>query len=168
MISNAAQDEIPKSGWTLAAIKQAGLVLEGHCQNESCRRFYAFNLDGLIACAGPDYLPPETLPGITCAICGGALRARLAMLPPDDRADGMAHSPDLAERIRLFEVQADSAISAMYDATDPTTAAAHYSNAKEALHTAIGLATTSEDDALPQRLRARLAHIKAVFRSQFL
>ena len=121
----------------------------------------------MIAKAGSDYPLRETLPGITCAACGGALRVKLAMVPPDARAGSIAQSSDAAARIRFFEVHAEAAYSRMYEATDPTTAAAHYSNAKEALHTAIGLAAPSDDDALIQRLWARLAHIKAVFRSQF-
>lgn len=168
MTSDDPRAQSPASNWTLAAIKRADLALEGHCQGKDCRRFYTFNLDGLIASAGPDYLLPEILPAITCAVCGGALRAKLAMVPPDDRAVSMAGSSDVAKRIRFFEVQAEDAYSNMYEATDPTTAAAHYSNAKEALHTAIGLAMTGGDDALTLRLRARLAHIKAVFRSQLI
>ena len=116
---------------------------------------------------GPGYPLPEILPGIACAACGGALLAKLAMVSPDNRADGMAQSSDATERIRFLEVEAEVAYANMYEATDPTTVAAHYSNAKEALHTAIGMAMTGDDDALTKRLQARLAHIKAVLRSQF-
>ena len=52
MTSDRPQAQSQKSGWTLGAIKQAGLVLEGHCQGEGCRRFFNFNLDELIARAG--------------------------------------------------------------------------------------------------------------------
>jgi hypothetical protein len=44
---------------------------------------------------------------------------------------------------------------------------ARYSAAKEALHDAIGLARRLRQDAQAALLKARLAHIKAVFRSQF-
>ena len=163
MTSDSPQAQSPKSGWTLSAIKQAGLMLEGHCQGESCRRFFTFNLDELLARAGPGYLLPEILPGITCEACGGALMAKLAMVSPDNRADGMAQSSDATERIRFLEVEAEDAYANMYEATDPTTVAAHYSNAKEALHTAIGMAMTGDDDALTMRLRARWPTSKRYF-----
>jgi hypothetical protein len=63
--------------------------------------------------------------------------------------------------------QAEAAYSAMYDALDPSTATARYSDAKECLHTAIGLARTLGETKLATQLAERLAHIKAVFRSQF-
>ena len=55
----------------------------------------------------------------------------------------------------------------MYDATSRSDVAAHYSDAKEALCTAIGLAEELRDEDSILRLGARLAEIKAVFRSQF-
>jgi hypothetical protein len=55
----------------------------------------------------------------------------------------------------------------MYDAPDPSSATARYSDAKECLHTAIGLARTLGETELATQLAERLAHIKAVFRSQF-
>ena len=71
-----------------------------------------------------------------------------------------------AERLAWLEAQAEAAYDRMYDARPGTDAAARYSDAKEALHDAIGLARRlgRNDDA--ERLAARLEHIKAVFRSQ--
>jgi hypothetical protein len=66
-----------------------------------------------------------------------------------------------------FEAQAEAAYDKMYDATGSTDAAARYSDAKEALRDAIGLAQRLGQGAVVTRLEARLAHIKAVFRSQF-
>ncbi len=70
------------------------------------------------------------------------------------------------ERLDDFEAQAELAYAKMYDSTNPTAAAARYSDAKEALHDAIGLARRLGKADLASRLDARLAHIKAVFRSQ--
>ena len=55
----------------------------------------------------------------------------------------------------------------MYDATSASDAAARYSDAKEALYTAIALAKELQQNEIAERLEARLTHIKAVFRSQF-
>src|SRR5438045_823265 len=80
--------------WTLGAIKQRDLVLEGYCQSDGCGNFYVFNVDRLIASAGADYLVPEILPGITCSACGGALKAKLAMMRHDDEGTGSDASND--------------------------------------------------------------------------
>jgi hypothetical protein len=71
------------------------------------------------------------------------------------------------ERMVFFEQQAEDALSRMYDAHSPSDATARYSDAKEALYSAIGIARQLADEESTQRLEARLAHIKAVFRSQF-
>jgi hypothetical protein len=71
------------------------------------------------------------------------------------------------ERLAWFEQQAEAAYAQMYDAGSPSAAAACYSDAKEALYSAIGLARQLADEDSARRLEARLAHIKAVFRSQF-
>ena len=55
----------------------------------------------------------------------------------------------------------------MYDATSPSEATARYSDAKEALYSAIERARALGDGPRVDRLEARLAEIKAVFRSQF-
>jgi hypothetical protein len=71
------------------------------------------------------------------------------------------------QRLAWLEGQAEAAYDKMYDATNGTEAAARYSDAKEALSDAIGLAHRLGHAAVVARLEARLAHIKAVFRSQF-
>jgi hypothetical protein len=71
------------------------------------------------------------------------------------------------ERMALFEQQAEDAYSRMYDATSSSDATARYSDAKEALYSAIGIARQLSDEDSAKRLEARLAAIKAVFRSQF-
>jgi hypothetical protein len=72
-----------------------------------------------------------------------------------------------ADRLQNLEAQAEAAYTKMYDARDATEAAARYSDAKEALCDAIGLARGLGKADMAARLEARLAHIKAVFRSQF-
>jgi hypothetical protein len=71
------------------------------------------------------------------------------------------------EHLAWLEAQAEAAYDKMYDARHSRDAATLYSDAKEYLYDAIGLARqlAKSDDAA--RLEARLAHIKAVFRSQF-
>jgi hypothetical protein len=71
------------------------------------------------------------------------------------------------QRLAWFEAQAEAAYDKMYDASHSTDAAARYSDAKEALHDAIALAHRLGQGATAARLEARLAQIKAVFRSQF-
>lgn len=70
-------------------------------------------------------------------------------------------------RLRLLEEAAEKAYSDMYEARSPTVAAALYSDAKECLHDAIALARSLGRHGEAERLGKRLAHIKAVFRSQF-
>ena len=72
-----------------------------------------------------------------------------------------------AQRLAWLEAQAEQAYDKMYDATHSTDAAARYSDAKEALHDAIGLARRLQREDEVTRLEARLAQVKAVFRSQF-
>ncbi len=72
-----------------------------------------------------------------------------------------------AERLRWHEAQAEEAYGKMYDAMSSTEAAARYSDAKEALYTAIGIAERLGLAETKTRLEARLDHIKSVFRSQF-
>ena len=71
------------------------------------------------------------------------------------------------ERLDNLEAQAEAAYDKMYDAGDPSGAAVCYSDAKEALYDAIGLARKLGKTDVAARLEQRLAHIKAVFRSQF-
>jgi hypothetical protein len=71
------------------------------------------------------------------------------------------------QRLAWLEAQAEAAYDKMYDATHGSDATARYSDAKEAMRDAIGLARRLGQGALATRLEARLTHIKAVFRSQF-
>ena len=84
---------------------------------------------------------------------------------PTDDDPGASMSDE--QRLAWFEAQAEAAYDKMYDVASSTEAAARYSDAKEALHDAIGLARRLGRDAVASRLEARLDHIKAVFRSQF-
>jgi hypothetical protein len=69
--------------------------------------------------------------------------------------------------LRQLEEFAEAAYDKMYDAGSPSGATALYSDAKEALADAIGLARRLGLAEDVTRLEERLAHIKAVFRSQF-
>jgi hypothetical protein len=71
------------------------------------------------------------------------------------------------DRIAFYERQAEEAYGRMYDATSASDVTARYSDAKEALHSAIALAQGLGRPETAKRLEARLAEIKAVFRSQF-
>ena len=71
------------TSWTLAVIKARNMALEGYCETRGCGRFYVFSVDGLIEGFGGDWLVPETLP-IPCPECGGRLKFKLAMMPPDE------------------------------------------------------------------------------------
>ena len=74
-----------RTTWTLGAIKERNLALEGYCVTKGCGHFYAFNVENLIASAGEDYLVPEIVPGMVCTACGGELEFKLAMVPPEDK-----------------------------------------------------------------------------------
>ncbi|HLL27490.1 MAG TPA: hypothetical protein VKT73_07545 [Xanthobacteraceae bacterium] len=69
--------------------------------------------------------------------------------------------------LRQLEEFAEAAYDRMYDAGSPSGATALYSDVKEALADAIGLARRLGLAVDVKRLEERLAHIKAVFRSQF-
>ncbi len=71
------------------------------------------------------------------------------------------------QRLAWLEAQAEQAYDQMYDATHGSDAAARYSDAKESMRDAIALARRLGQGQVTTRLEARLAHIKAVFRSQF-
>jgi Tfp pilus assembly protein PilF len=73
-----------------------------------------------------------------------------------------------AGRLQDLEAQAEAAYTSMYDARAAADAAARYSDAKEALYDAIRLARRLGKVDVAARLEQRLAHIKAVFRSQFI
>jgi hypothetical protein len=69
--------------------------------------------------------------------------------------------------LALLELHAEVAYDRMYEAHDPTTAAAGYSDVKEFLADAIGLARRRGYAEVVERLQARIDHIKGVYRAQF-
>ena len=71
---------------------------------------------------------------------------------------------DPHERLRELERLGEAYYDAMYDARNPT---ADYASAKDAFRDAIALALEFGETTTAERLQSRLAHIKAVFRSQF-
>lgn len=73
------------SDWTLGAVQARGMQLEASCKNESCRRFYVFELDRLIEIVGADY-PISDIPQMTCENCSGPLKIELAMGHHEDSA----------------------------------------------------------------------------------
>jgi hypothetical protein len=77
-------DASRQTTWTLGAIKERNLALEGYCVTKGCGLFCGFNVDQLIASAGTDYVVPKCAPGIVCKKCGGALEFKLGMMPPSE------------------------------------------------------------------------------------
>jgi uncharacterized SAM-dependent methyltransferase len=75
------------TGWTFGSVKARNMALEAYCQNDSCRRFYVFDLNQLIASTGEDYLVSD-IPHLSCEACGGPMEIKLALVPPpqDDEA----------------------------------------------------------------------------------
>jgi hypothetical protein len=71
------------------------------------------------------------------------------------------------QHLAWLEALAEKTYDQMYDCTRSHDATALYSDTKEALYDAIGLARRLGQEATATRLEARLANIKAVFRSQF-
>jgi hypothetical protein len=83
--------------------------------------------------------------------------------------ESVSGPPDDAEaRLRWLEQRAELAYEAMYDAPAGSGSAAYYSDAKEFLYDAIALANRLGQVETAERLSRRLAHIKAVYRSQFI
>ena len=70
-------------------------------------------------------------------------------------------------RLRWLEAQAEQAYSDMYQARVGSNLAARFSDAKEFLHDAIGLAHRLGQAEEAERLSQRLTEIKTVFRRQF-
>jgi len=71
------------------------------------------------------------------------------------------------ERLRWLEDQAERSYSAMYEARSGSELAARYSDVKEFLHDAIGLARRLGRVEEAERLSRRLNEVKTVFRRQF-
>jgi len=72
---------------------------------------------------------------------------------------------DPRERLRHLERLGEKYYDAMYDSRYPS---GEYANAKDAFRDAIVLARELGDTEAEKRLEARLMHIKAVYRSQFI
>jgi hypothetical protein len=71
-------------------------------------------------------------------------------------------------RLETLKKFAEQAYDDMYEkAHSPSAATGYYSDAKEALYTAISIANELGLAEEAARLDARLEHIKGVFRSQF-
>lgn len=71
--------------WTLGLVKARGMALEAYCPNQSCRRFYAFDLDLLVKEASADFRIAD-IPPLSCDHCGAPLDIRLAMSGPEQES----------------------------------------------------------------------------------
>ena len=71
------------------------------------------------------------------------------------------------EQLEHLKAMGEKAYDDMYEAHSPSDANASYSDAKECFCDATGLANQLELKEEADALHRRLAHIKAVFRSQF-
>lgn len=71
------------------------------------------------------------------------------------------------EQIARLKAMGEKAYDDMYEAHSSSGATAFYSDAKECYYDAIGVANRLGLKEEAEALHARLAHIKAVFRSQF-
>jgi hypothetical protein len=80
----------------------------------------------------------------------------------------MAPPEGTQARLAWLEAQAEEAYDALYDARPGSAAAGLYNEVKEFLADAIALARRLGLDTEAARLSRRLAHIKAVFRGQFI
>jgi hypothetical protein len=110
----------------------------------------------------------------TCCVCGTRSETGIRLELVDDNVEccGPQHYLDwwtdyLSRRLEYFKQLGEKAYSDMYDVISPSAATASYSDAKEAFYSAISTARDLELAGEQQRLQERLAHIKAVFRSQF-
>jgi hypothetical protein len=110
----------------------------------------------------------------TCCMCDGTSEAGVRLELAEDTVEccGPQHYLDwwtdyLCRRLDYFKLLGERAYSDMYDVISPSAATAYYSDAKEAFYSAISTARDLELRAEQHALEQRLAHIKAVFRSQF-
>jgi hypothetical protein len=71
------------------------------------------------------------------------------------------------KQLEHLKAMGEKAYDDMYEASSSSAATACYSDAKECYYDAIGLANRLGLKEEAEALHARLAHIKAVFRSQF-
>jgi len=84
--------------------------------------------------------------------------------------NGMEGETDREVQLRQLEhlkAMGEKAYDDLYEAHTSSDATACYSDAKESFYEAIGLARRLGLDVEAEALSQRLAHIKAVFRSQF-
>jgi hypothetical protein len=120
-----------------------------------------------------DLAVPRVAPA-TCDMCGAQSETGIQLELSDGQVEccGPQHYLDwwidyLRRRLAFFKLLGERAYSDMYDVIRPTTAAAYYSDAKEAFYSAISTVRDLELTAEQQAIEERLAHIKVVFRSQF-
>jgi hypothetical protein len=118
---------------------------------------------------------PRVAPA-TCCLCAERSETGIHLQLPDGHVDVECCSPQhyldwwtdyLLRRLAYFKLLGERAYSDMYDVVLSSTAAAYYSDAKEAFYSAISTARDLELTQEQHALEERLAHIKAVFRSQF-
>jgi len=109
-----------------------------------------------------------------CCICGARREAgiRLDLHEGTVECCSPAHylawwTDYLRRRLEYFKVLGERAYSDMYDVISPSAATGYYNDAKEAFNSAISTARDLELSIEKHALEERLAHIKAVFRSQF-
>jgi hypothetical protein len=110
----------------------------------------------------------------TCNMCGERTETGIQLQLPDGYVEccGPQHYLDwwtdyLLRRLAYFKLLGERAYSDMYDVVLFSSATAYYSDAKEAFYSAISTARDLELTQEQQAIEERLAHIKAVFRSQF-
>ena len=109
-----------------------------------------------------------------CCVCGAQSSMGILLQLPDAEVGccGPEHylawwSDYLYRRLVYFKTLGERAYTDMHDVVSFSTAAAYYSDAKEAFYSAISTARDLELGEEQRALEERLAHIKAVFRSQF-
>ena len=74
---------------------------------------------------------------------------------------------DDANLLRHLKERAEAAYDAMYEAHSFRDASSCYTDAKDYFREAVAVARRLGDNEEAERISARLAHVKAVFRSQF-
>jgi len=132
-----------------------------------------FASHGNVALPWVNLAAPRVAPA-TCCMCGAASETGIRLELHDENVEccGPQHYLDwwtdyLLRRLDYFKLLGERAYSDMYDVISPSSATAYYSDAKEAFYSAISTARDLELRAEHHALEERLAHIKAVFRSQF-
>ena len=100
MSSIEDEKEDRRTVWTLGAIKERNLELEGYCQTQGCGHFYVFNVENLISGIWRGLRGP----GAVCKECGGDLKFKLALGSPEDLTPllGGGRSVPTAQRIPII------------------------------------------------------------------